>query len=274
MNRGTGRVEAAVSFTLLLAMAVGLVGLGLWGIGRAGGRLLAPVWQPPAALGLLPLLLASLVVAGSALLLTAAVALPGAVAFRVVLADPWRRRLWRLIRLLLPVPSVVWAFWGMELVLPLLRGTGSGGFGIPLAVCGLFALLYPFLFSLFCQDLLAAEEGLLEQGLALGASSWQAGWGLLVRSRSARLREDALVAGLKALGEGMVMAALVGNAAGFPWPPGGASSTLTSVLVLDGAAAPPGSAWEGALFADGLLLFLLALLGEGISRWLGRADGQ
>lgn len=274
MRGGTGRAEAVVSLLLLLGLLAGLLLLGLWGIFRAGGRLLAPFWQPPGALGLLPLLLSSLLVASAALLLTAAVALPGAVAFRVLLPPPARMLLGHLVRLLLAVPSVVWAFWGLELALPLLRHSALGGFGLPLTVLGLFALLYPLLFSLFCQDLLGVEESLLEQGLALGASPWQAGWGLLVRSAAARLREDGLVAGLRALGEGMVVAALIGNAAGLPWPPLGPSSTLTSVLVLDAGAAPPGSAWEGALFADGFLLFLLALLGEGVGRWRAGREGR
>lgn len=274
MKGGTGRAEAAFSLLLLLGLAAGLLVVGLWGLSRAGGRLLAPFWQPPGALGLLPLLLTSLLVSAAALLLTVAVALPGAVAFRVFLPPPVRLLLARLVRLLLAVPSVVWAFWGLDLVLPLLRRSAFGGFGLPLAVLGLFALLYPLLFSLFCQDLLGVEEALLEQGLALGASPWQAGWGLLVRSGAVRLREDGLVAGLRALGEGMVVAALIGNAAGLSWPPLGPSSTLTSVLVLDAGAAPPGSAWEGALFADGLLLFLLAVLGEGVGRWRAGRGGR
>jgi len=261
-----GTALAASASILLIALAVTLEG---W---SALPALFGTVWSPEEGrFGALPLLAGSLLVTLGAL----AGAVPAGIGLGLFLTEVAPPRLAALVRPLLQgmaaVPSVVFGFLGLNLVVPLIR-MWFGGLGLSLlAGCIVLAIMVLPTIAAVAEDALRAVDPSLREGAyALGATPGQAAWRLLLPAARGGLTA-AVVLGLgRALGETMAVLMVVGNAAAVPLTPLDPTRTLTANIALEMAYAA--GRHRQALFASGALLLLLNLAVSQIARRVARGE--
>lgn len=166
-----------------------------------------------------------------------------------------------IINLLAGIPSVVYGFFGIYVLLPALgyfspNGSGSGILATSL-VLGIMIL--PTVVSLSKTSLDAVPQGYYEGARALGATHEQAVYKTVVPAAKSGIVASLILALGRALGETMAVQMVAGNAVNYPTGLFKSFRTLTANIVLEMGYA--GELQMGALVATGvvLLLFVLAV---------------
>lgn len=282
MSRSTYLKEAALKnlFLLCAAMAVAGVVLIFLFVGWRGWPVFVEVgavrflaggeWLPTEGLfGILPLLVGSLVVTLGALAIGAPLAI-GAAVFLSEIAPPRVRALVRpAVELLAGVPSVVYGFFGLLVIRPVVADlTGGLGFGPLTAWLILAIMIVPTIATLTEDALGSVPDGIREASYAMGATTWQTIWRVLLPAAKIGII-DAVILGMgRAIGETMAVLMVVGNAPVFFRGLGKPVSTLTSQIVMDMPYAA--GTHRTALFGLAVILFLISMglvaLVRGLSR--------
>lgn len=233
--------------------------------------LLGPVWSPEEGrFGLYPMLAGSAAVTLGALVLAVPVGI-GLALFLTEVASPhlaaWIRPL---LQALAGVPSVVYGFVGMSLLVPLIRTSlGGPGYSVLAGAVVLAVMILPTIAAVAEDALRALPPSYREGASALGATPWQVARRLLLPAARDGL-VTAIVLGLgRALGETMAVLMVTGNVASMPGSPLAPARTLTGNIAMEMAYAT--GTHRQALFATGALLLGLALLVNRLARQRGRS---
>ncbi len=231
---------------------------------------LGEVWAPPAAYGLLPFLGGSLLVTFLALGLAF---FPGLATALYITGGGKGGRLLRLgLEVLGGIPAVVLGWLALGEILPFLGSlTGTGGFGPGAAGIILAVMVLPTFALLAIRALEKVPSVYREAALALGAKPWTVLRGVVLPLAWEGIRSALILAATRALGETMAVQVVVGNA---PVVPAGLfvpAATLTSWIATEMGHAPYGTPAADSLFALGLVLLGLALVGAHLAR--GKESG-
>ena len=270
-------VAAFSSLGILALIAVFIFAGGIPIIGEEGlGKfLLGTRWAPTkGSFGILPMILGSVWVTGGALLLGVPVALACAVYLAEVAPEAVGKIVKPALELLAGIPSVVYGFMGLVILVPFIRRfLGGPGFSVLAASAVLAVMILPTVTSVSYDALRAVPDPFRQASLALGATRWQTiCMSVLPAARSGILAAVILGMG-RAVGETMAVIMVAGNATLIPGSPLDPVRTLTSNIALElGYAA---GRHREALFATGVVLFVIimglnlvagALAGRGRSR--------
>jgi len=164
------------------------------------------------------------------------------------------------IEVLVGIPSVVYGWIGLTLLVPLIRTvTGSNGFGLLAAGVVLSVMILPTVITL-SEDALRAVPGSLREGsLAMGATRWQTIWNVLLPAAGSGLTVALILGIARAIGETMAVQLVIGNAAVLPSGLLSPAAALPTEIVMDMSGAQQGSLLSHALFSMALLLLLIAM---------------
>lgn len=158
--------------------------------------------------------------ATSALAMFVAVPLSvGTALFLAEIAPAWLQRLGSfLIELLAAIPSVVYGFWGMFFLAPvvqqffnLLGGPNTGGTGIVSAGLILAIMIVPYISAISYDVCRAVPRSQREAAHALAASRWQTIWSVILPYARPGIIGACFLALGRALGETMAVTMLIGN---------------------------------------------------------------
>ncbi len=251
---------SSVGMLALIALFVFIEGTPIMAREGLSAFLLGHKWAPTKdAFGILPMILGSIWVTVGALLIGG----PIGVACAVFLVEIAPRQVADFVRpaiqLLAGIPSVVYGFVGIVVLVPLIRETlGGPGLSILAAAVILGIMVLPTIISI-SQDALEAVPASYKQGaLALGCTHWQAITRVILPAARTGLTA-ALVLGMgRAIGETMAVIMVVGNAVKMPTSPLDPARTLTSNIALEMAYAA--GAHREALFATGVVLFVFIMI--------------
>jgi phosphate transport system permease protein len=166
------------------------------------------------------------------------------------------------IELMVGIPSVVYGWLGLTLLVPLIRDHTSSPSGFSLAAAGivLAIMILPTVISL-SEDAFASLPAALREGsLALGATRFQTIVRVLLPSASSGIAVALILGIARAVGETLAIQLVIGNATTFPKGIFGPTSTLTTVIVGEMPSATQGSLQEHALFSMAFLLLLIAMV--------------
>jgi phosphate transport system permease protein len=225
--------------------------------------LLSTHWDPTspekAEYGLLSMIVSTLMVTAGALLL----AVPIGIGVAAYLSDVahWRVRevLKPIVEILAGIPSVVVGFLGIVLFGPILAkifGTGNGLNAVNGSVL-LAIMSLPTIISISEDSLNAVPRAYSEASLALGASRWQT----LVRVKLPAGLSGIIAATMlgmgRAIGETMTVLMATGNARSFPHGFLGSVRTMTANIAIELGEVPYYTTHYYALFAIGLVLFIM-----------------
>lgn len=252
---------ACVSILCVLLICVFLFANGLPAIGEIGPlKFLTGIqWKPNNNLyGILPMILGSLYVTLGAIL----IGVPLGVLTAVFLARFSSKRLNRLlhpaISLMAGIPSIIYGFFGLVVLVPLMRNLFGGGKSILTASVLLGIMILPTIISVSEASIRAVPNNYYEGSLALGASHERSVFfAVLPAAKSGILAACVLGIG-RAVGETMAVIMVAGNQAIIPDSITSGVRTLTANIVLEmGYAA---DLHRAALIATAVVLFLFILL--------------
>jgi len=252
---------AAVSFLVLLAIAVFIFRGGLPAFKEIGifDFLFGAVWRPgQGQYGILVMIVGSVAVTAGSLLL----AVPLGIACAILLAEvaPFgvRQFLRQAVELLVGIPSVVYGLVGMVLLVPAIRQLGGPGYSVLAASIVLMAMVLPTIISISEDSIRAVPASYKEAALALGATHWQTIWRVLLPSARSGIIASVVLGMGRAVGETMAMIMVIGNSITFPTSPLSPTRTLTGNIAVEITYA--GGLHRSALFATGIVLFVLILI--------------
>ena len=228
-------------------------------------------WAPTEGrYGILALLAGSGIVTVGAL----AIGVPLAVGCAVFLTEIAGKRLAGIVStavdLLAGVPSVVYGFFGIVVLRPLIAGaTGGLGFGALTVWLVLAIMIVPTITTLTMDALRSIPMGIREASFAMGATRWQTIYKVVLPAAKMGI-VNAVVLGMgRAIGETMAVLMVVGNAPVIPASVASPLSTLTSQIALDMGYSS--GLHRSALFGMGVVLFLISAGLVGFVRALSAA---
>lgn len=222
--------------------------------------LLSTRWNPTAGyFGIGSMVVGTILVTLGAMLWAVPLSLLTAV-FMAEIAPPNIGRLMgSLIELLAGIPSVVYGFFGLIVIVPLIRNyLGGNGLSVLAGAIILGIMILPTIISISRDALQAVPDDYKTGSLALGASRYQTiGRVMIPAARSGIITSIVLGMG-RAFGETMAVVMVTGNAAIIPDGFLSPVRTMTSNIVLEmGYAAGD---HQAALFATGAVLFVMIVI--------------
>jgi phosphate transport system permease protein len=166
------------------------------------------------------------------------------------------------IEVLVGIPSVVYGWLGLTLLVPLIRTHTSSpsGFGLAAAGIVLSIMILPTVITLSEDAFRSLPRALKEGSLALGATRWQTITRVLLPSASSGLSVAVILGMARAIGETLAIQMVIGNATQFPQGIFSPTASLTTEIVTDMPGATQGSLLEHVLFSMALLLLLIAMV--------------
>jgi phosphate transport system permease protein len=166
------------------------------------------------------------------------------------------------IELMVGIPSVVYGWLGLTLLVPLIRTHTSSpsGFGLAAAGIVLSIMILPTVITLSEDAFRSLPAALKEGSLALGATRWQTIIRVLLPSASSGIAVALILGIARAIGETLAIQMVIGNATQIPRSLFAPTATLTTEIVTDMPGAAQGSLLEHSLFSMALLLLLIAMV--------------
>jgi phosphate transport system permease protein len=183
----------------------------------------------------------------------------GTAVFLSEIASPRVRSVVRpAVELLAGIPSVVYGFFGVVMVRPIIAQLTDGvGFGPLTAWIILAIMIVPTIAALSEDALDSIPMGIREASYAMGATQWQTIYKVVVPAAKIGII-DAIILGMgRAIGETMAVLMLVGNAPQFFAGIGEPVSTLTSQIVMDMSYST--GTHRTALFGMAAILFMISM---------------
>jgi phosphate transport system permease protein len=236
--------------------------------------LFGTVWTPlffDKHFGVLPLVSGTLLASGIAM----AVALPAGLMIAIYLSEyaatGVRRAVRPVLEVLAGVPTVVYGYFALQFVTPLLQAfvPGLAGFNAlsPGIVMGIMIL--PLVSSLSEDAMRSVPNGLREGAYALGSTRMQTSLRVVVPAAFSGISAAVVLAMSRAIGETMIVAIAAGQQPRLTLDPRVPVETMTAYIVQVSLGDTPGGTIEyRTIFAVGMLLFISTFALNLISNWL------
>ena len=230
------------------------------------GKVWSPGYEGAASekFGILPMIVGSTIAIGGALLIGGSLGITIAIFLVYFCPKGLKMPLTQLISLLAGIPSVVYGYFGLKQIVPLLakispNGNGTGILAVSL-VLGIMIL--PTVTSLAKDGLSSVPSKYFEGSLALGMTKEQTVFKVMVPGASSGIM-TALGLGIgRAVGETMAVIMVAGNSVQFPKGLFEGFMTLTGNIVMDMSYAS--GIHRSALVATGFVLLIFILILNGI----------
>ena len=210
--------------------------------------------------GIFPMILGSLYVTGGALV----IGVPIGILMSIFLARFCPNRIYKVIKpivdLLAGIPSIVYGFFGLVVLVPLIRDNfrNSNGQSILCAAILLGIMILPTIIGASEPAIRAVEQSYYEGALALGATHERSVFTVIVPAAKSGIFASVILGVGRALGETMAVMMVVGNQARVPDSILKGVRTLTTNIVLEMGYAT--DLHREALIATGVVLFVFILI--------------
>jgi len=221
--------------------------------------LLGQKWIPSKGLfGIFPMIVSSFWVTIGALLLGIPLGLACTI-FLSELIPPSIATLFRpAIQLLAAIPSVIYGFWGLIVLVPLIRNyLGGPGLSILAGSLVLSFMILPTIITISEDALKTLPPSYKAGALALGATHWQTIWRVLIPAARSGIVASVILGMGRAIGETMAMIMILGNAVKMPTSFLESARTLTTNIGIEMGYAS--GSHRQALFATGIVLFFIIM---------------
>ncbi|MCL2880931.1 MAG: phosphate ABC transporter permease subunit PstC, partial [Treponema sp.] len=210
--------------------------------------------------GILPMILGSLYACFGALLL----GVPIAILCALFMAEFLPRKLASVFRggveLLAGIPSVVYGFFGLMVIVPVVKATFKTASGNSLlsAILVLAIMILPTVITVSESSLRAVPRSRREASLALGASKMQTAFHVVLPHAKSGVIAGIILGFSRAVGETMAVILVAGNSAQFISNPLQSVRTLTATIALEMVYAD--NRHSSMLFAIGIVLLVMILI--------------
>jgi phosphate transport system permease protein len=261
---------SSISILGLIAFFIFEQGIPLiWKIGL-NSFLLGDRWFPSKeSFGIFPMIVGSFWVTLGSLVVGVPLGLACAV-FLCELTPPTFAMILRpMIQLLAAIPSVIYGFWGLIVLVPLIRESfGGPGLSILAGSLVLGIMILPTIISISEDSLRALPRTYKEGALSLGATHWQTIWRVLLPAARSGIVASVILGMGRAIGETMAMIMILGNAAQLPRSILDSARTLTTNIGIEMGYASGDH--RQALFATGVVLFFIVMILNSVALLVSR----
>lgn len=231
-------------------------------------------WKPdgePPLFGALPFILGSFATSMLAALISAPLSICAALFMVEIMPNLGKKVLQPAIELLAGIPSVVYGFVGLSVIVPFYRDLFPGqGLGIAAGASVLSIMILPTMTSIATDALRALPAGLKEGSYALGATRWQTLSRTVIPTTLPALMTGVVLGMARAFGEALAVQMVIGNAPHIPNSLFQSTSTLTSVITLSMGNTVMGSIQNNVLWTLAMILMLMTFIFVFVVRWLER----
>ncbi|MDR3141630.1 MAG: phosphate ABC transporter permease subunit PstC [Tannerellaceae bacterium] len=227
-----------------------------------GGREWLPTATPAPQFGVLPLIMGTVWVSLFAILIALPLGLGVAIYMSELAGARIRKLLKPTIELLAGIPSVVYGFFGLAVLAPLIRETlhlpvGETAFAGSL-ILAIMAL--PTIITIAEDAMRRTPLAMREASLALGATPWQTIYRVVVPCASSGIMAAVVLGTGRAVGETMAVLMVTGNAAVMPHSLFQPVRAIPATIAAELGEAPAGGAHYQSLFLLGCILFAITML--------------
>ena len=218
--------------------------------------------------GILPLLSGTLLTTFIAILFALPVGLVIAVYMNEYASRRFTFTIKPVLEILAAIPTVVYGFFALKFVTPLLQSfiPGLSGFNAlsPGLVMGV--MIIPYITSLSEDALRAVPQSLREASYGMGATKFQTAFRVMIPAASSGIIVSVILAVSRAIGETMIVAIAAGQEPKLTFNPKESVETITTYIVQVSMGDVPQDSLEyRTIYAAGLTLFVLTLVLNNIS---------
>jgi len=218
-------------------------------------------WRPSHdQFGILPIVVSTFIVGIGALVIAAAIGIPTAI-YLAEFAPKWLRNIIKpSVEMLVGIPSIVLGFFGLMVLVVFIRSNLGGWGECILAGWVILAIMtLPHVVSISEDALRAVPRAYKEASLALGATPLQTIRRVILPNARSGILASLILGTGNAIGETMAVLMVIGNP-NIPWIPTSVLEpvrVLTSTIVIEISYVVWGSMHQHALFALGVVLFII-----------------
>ena len=233
-------------------------------------------WSPilkPNSFGVLPLVGGTLLVAILAALVAVPVGLGTAIFLAEYAPDSVRRVVKPTLEILAGIPTVVYGYFALTFVTPLLQVIFPDMIVFNALSAGLVMgiMIIPMVSSLSEDAMVAVPRSLRQAAYALGATRLEVSLRVVVPAALSGIVASFILAMSRAIGETMLVTIAAGATPNLTWNPLESVQAMTAYIVqVSLGEAAHGSLEYNTIFAVGLLLFMMTLLMSLLGQWVVR----
>lgn len=227
-----------------------------------GGKEWMPTATPTPLFGVLPLILGTLLVSFFAILFALPLGLGVAIYLSELASKRTRKLMKPTIELLAGIPSVVYGFFGLVVLVPLVQKV----FHLPVgetALAGsviLAIMALPTIITIAEDAIGNVPLSMREASVALGASHWQTIYKVILPYSRSGITAAAVLGIGRAIGETMAVLMVTGNAAIMPHSLFQSVRTIPATIAAELGESPAGGAHYQSLFLLGSILFIITMV--------------
>ena len=283
------RIVFAAAASMIFIVALLLAFIAWQGIqlfvkdGVSVGEIFSSRWDPLAdggpQFGLLPFITGTIFVTAGALLISTPLSV-GLALFLSEVAPNWAKAIVQpALEIFVGIPSVVWGWLGITVLVPFLADTFNGQIAISLPIIGqvfsmpgfltgfswlagslvLSVMVLPTITSVSYDAFQAVPQELRTGSLALGTTRWQTIRHILIPSALGGVLTAVVLGMTRAAGEALAVQMVIGNSPTLPGAITQPVTTLTSQITLDMGNTVFGEPWQDALWTMSLILLVISV---------------
>ena len=231
---------------------IGKIGLGNFVLGK--------IWMPKSGIfGIFPMIVGSLYVTAGAIIIGVPIGILTAVFMAYYCPERIYKPLKAATELLAGIPSVIYGFFGLVVIIPIIQEMfGTAGDGILAASILLGMMILPTIINTAESSIVAVPEAYYEGALALGATKERSIFKTVIPAAKSGVMSGIILGMGRAIGETMAVVMVAGNQAIIPDSITSGVRTLTANIVLEMAYAT--GLHRRALIATAVVLFVFVLI--------------
>ena len=260
--QGVFLIAACVSILAVALICIFLFANGIPAIGKigVGNFLLGTEWRPLKEIfGIFPMIVGSLYVTAGAILFGVPIGLLCAIFMARFCPKKLYKVLKPLVDLLAGIPSIVYGFFGLMVLVPLMQDLfGGSGKGILTASLLLGIMILPTIISVSESSIRAVPESYYEGALALGATRERSVFAAILPAAKSGILAGVILGVGRAIGETMAVVMIAGNQPILPTNILSGVRTMTANVVLEMGYAT--GLHREALIATAVVLFVFILI--------------
>ena len=221
--------------------------------------------------GILPLLSGTLLTTTIAILFAVPVGLIIAIYLNEYASPQFTAIVKPILEILAAIPTVVYGFFALQFVTPLLQNIIPGLRGFNALSPGLVmgVMIIPYITSLSEDALRAVPKSLREASYGMGATKLQTALRVMIPAASSGILVSIILAVSRALGETMIVAIAAGQEPNLTFNPLESVETITTYIVQVSMGDVPQDSLEyRTIFAAGMTLFVFTFILNNVSFWL------
>ncbi|MDS0524962.1 phosphate ABC transporter permease subunit PstC [Clostridium sp. SHJSY1] len=272
LNEYLGKTFASICGLLIIVITISIIvfiaqkGLQLFIKGNFSITqfLFSDKWKPggsPASYGALAFILGSTLVSIGAVMISAPVAISLGIFVNVISKKLGNKVIKPSLEILVGIPSVVYGWVGVSVLVPFIKEHGGGiGYSLLAGILVLALMILPTIATLSIDAIKSVPGEHIEASYGLGATRWQTIKNVIIPGSKSGILTGVVLGIARAFGEALAVQMVIGNTVKLTADLMSPSATLTSIITMDMANTASGTAWNDALWSLALILLIISFL--------------